>query len=47
MEFETEKAAKTFLKEKGFMEDDLEGLVFEMGEYLKVGSYTPAMDGEN
>jgi hypothetical protein len=47
MEFETEKAAKTFLKEKGFMEDDLEGLVFEMSKYLKAGSYTPEKDGEN
>ena len=29
MKFETEDAAKAFLKEKGFTDDDLDGLVFE------------------
>ena len=42
--FETEDAAKAFLTEKGYTEDDLDAIVFETVKYLKIGKYTPATD---
>ena len=45
LEFASQDAAQTFLKAKGFTDDDLECLVFEKTpHYLKIGNYIPATD---